>query len=118
MITITPAATLAVKDSAISPNPNPVPFPGCGVSCPVGALSQDVKLAAATVAAALPFPIGVTTAKVLALFTASVADLVVTVDGTDLEVPVNQPFFLYNVAAADVAVSSVLGGNLTYVVGG
>lgn len=118
MTTIVPAATIALKDTTLSPNPNPVQFAGCGVKCPTGALAQDVKLAAATVAAALPFPVGVTTAKVIAIFPANISDLIVTYDGTDLEVPIQQPLFLYNVAAADLSVSSVLGGKLTYVVGG
>lgn len=122
MITVTPAATLAIKDASISPNPNPVPFAGTTISCPVGALSQDVTLAAATVDAALPFPSGVTTAKILAIYAQTVPDLIVKVlngaDEVELEVPVNQPLFLYNVAAADVSISSVLGGKLTAVVGG
>lgn len=118
MITITPAATLAIKDAGISPNPNPVPFAGCSISCPIGALSQDVTLAAETEDAALPFPSGVTTAKILAIYAARITDLIVTYDGTDHAVPVNQPFFLYNVAAADIVISSVLGGKLTCVVGG
>lgn len=118
MITIIPAATLAIKDSSISPNPNPVPFAGSGVVCDVGALSQDVLLPAATSNAALPFPSGVTTAKVLAIFAASVADLIVKVGVISLEVPLEQPLFLYNVAAADISVSSALGGKLTMVVGG
>ncbi len=118
MITITPAATLAIKDSGLTPNPNPIPFAGASISCPGGAMAQDVTLAAATSAAALPFPIGVATAKVLAIYAARVTDLIVTFDGTDHEVPSGQPLFLYNVAAVDVSVSSVLGGKLTYVVGG
>lgn len=118
MTTITPAATIAIKDSGISPNPNPVPFAGCAIKCPVGALAQDVELPENTVNAALPFPSGVTTAKVLAIYAAHVHDLVVTVDGTELDVPIQQPLFLYNVAAADVSVSSVLGGKFTMVVGG
>lgn len=118
MITVTPAATLAIRDSSISPNPNPVPFAGVAVSCPKGALAVDVELAAATAGAALPFPPGVTTATVLAIFAASTADLIVTVDGTDLEVPVQQPLFLYNVLAADIEVSTILGGKITVVVGG
>lgn len=118
MTTITPAATLAIKDSGISPNPNPVPFAGSAIKCPVGALSQDVELAEDTSAAALPFPTGVTTAKVLAIYAANISDLVVTVSGVDLSVPVEQPLFLYNVAAVNVSVSSVLGGKLTMVAGG
>jgi len=118
MRSITPSATLALKDTSLSPNPNPVPFAGVLVTCPLGAMSQDVDLAAASTAVALPFPIGVTTAKVLAIFPKTVPDLVVTVDGVEHEVPLQQPFFLYNVAAADVSVTSVLGGKLTSVVGG
>lgn len=122
MISITPAATLALKDTSLTPNPNPVAFAGAAIACPVGALSQDVVLPAATSAAALPFPSGVTTAKVLALYPASIVDLVVTItvgsDSIDLDVLAGQPLFLYNVAAASISVSSVLGGKLSVVVGG
>lgn len=122
MTTITPAATLAIFDASISPNPNPVPFAGSGVTCPIGALSQDVTLAAATSLAALPFPSGVTTAKILAIYAQRITDLVVTLtisaQTIALEVPVNQPLFLYNVTSAQIRISSVLGGKLTTVIGG
>ena len=118
MITVTPGSTVALKDTGLSPNPNPVPFGGIAVDCPVGALSQDVTLPASTADEALPFPVGVTTAAILAIYAVTTADLVVTVGTQDLTVPLGQPLFLYDVAAADIAVSSVLGGKLTYVVGG
>lgn len=122
MTTITPAATLAIKDTTLSPNPNPVPFAGSALSCAIGALAQDVVLPAATSAAALPFPSGVTTAKVIALYAATTTDLIVTVtisaQSVALPVPVNQPLFLYNLTAAQVRIASVLGGRITVVVGG
>lgn len=118
MITITPAATVAVKDSAISPNPNPIQFGGVTVNCPVGAMSQDVILAAASANVPLTFPVGVPTAAILAIYASGAADLIVKVSGQALTVPINQPLFLYSVAAANISVSSVLGGKITYVVGG
>ena len=118
MITITPAATLAIKDSSLSQHPNPVPFAGTGVICPTGALAQDVILPAATVAATIPFPLGVTTAKVLAIFPATATDLVVTYKGDAHAVPLQQPFFLYDAAAADLSISTALGGKVSIVVGG
>lgn len=121
-IQITPAATIAIKDSGISPNPNPIPLAACSISCPIGALSQDVVLPAATSNAPVPFPSGVTTAKIIALYTATVTDLVVKItisaQVVNLPVPVNQPLFLYNLTSAQIAISSVLGGKLTCVVGG
>lgn len=118
MITVTPAATIALKDSGLSPNPNPVPFGGLAVNCPKGALVQDVVLVANSSDVTLTFPVGVTTAAVLAILAADVSDLVVTNDGVDLTVPLGQPLLLYSVAAADISVSSVKGGKVTYVVGG
>lgn len=118
MITITPAATIAIKDSGISPNPNPVPFAGIPINCPAGAMAQDVLLAANTAAAPLPFPLALATAAFLAIYAATTTDLIVTVDGTDLNVPLEQPLFLYGVAAADISVSTVKGGKITYLVGG
>lgn len=121
-VQITPAATVAIKDSGITPNPNPVPFAGSALSCNIGALSQDVVLAAATSNASLPFPSGVTTAKIIALCAATVTDLVVTVtisgQSVNLALPVNQPIFLYNLTSAQIKISSVLGGKLTCVLGG
>ena len=118
MITITPAATVALRDTGITPNPNPVPFGGLAVSCPTGANVQDVILAAISVNVALPFPIGLTTAAIIGIFASEAADLIVTVSGVDFSVPLEQPFFLYDVAAADISFSSVLGGKITYLVGG
>ncbi|MES2155471.1 MAG: hypothetical protein V4510_10085 [bacterium] len=118
MTTITPAATLSLKDTSLSPNPNPVPFAGVGVVCPVGALAQDVVLPAATAGASLPFPSGVTTGKIVALYAATLADLIVTYKGQTHAVPLGQPFFLYNALASDITISTAIGGKLTCVVGG
>lgn len=118
MTSITPTAAVALKDAGVSANPNPVPFGGLAVKCPVGALAADVVLAAATSERALPFPVGVTTAAFLAVLAVDVADLVVSYGAQDLAVPLGQPLFLYGAAAADVSVSSVLGGKIAYVVGG
>jgi hypothetical protein len=118
MTTITPAATLALKDTTLSPNPNPVTFAGQPVDCPVGAMIQDVTLPASTSEEAIPYPFGVTTAAILAICPVTITDLIVTLNAEDLSVPLGQPLFLYGVAAADVSVSSVLGGKVTFAVGG
>lgn len=118
MITVTPSATIALKDTGISPNPNPVPFAGAGVTCPKGTIAQDVGLAAASSNVPIPAPTGVTTFKILAIYPSTAADLIVTVGGQNFPVPVNQPFFVYNRLVADVSVSSVLGGKFVCVVGG
>jgi hypothetical protein len=118
MTTITPGSTLTVKDTNISANPNPVPFGGIAVSCPVGMLGQDVILPASTVDEALSFPVGLATAAILCILAVTTTDLIVKVDTVSLSVPLGQPLFLYGVAAADISVSSALGGKITYTVGG
>lgn len=118
MISVVIQASLALKDSAISANPNPLPIVGTFVTCPAGALAQDTVLAAASSNVALPFPVGVTTAAVLVIVAQTTADLIVKVSGQALTVPIGQPLFLYSVAASAVSVSSVLGGKITVVVGG
>ncbi len=117
MISITPAVTIALKDSGLSPNPNPVPFGGALIQCETGALVQDVTLPESSEDVELTFPVGVTTAAILAIYAATATDLVVTNDGVELAVPLGQTLFLYDVAAADITVDSALGGKLTYVVG-
>ena len=118
MISITPAATIAIFDSELSPDPNPVDFGGVCVECPIGQSGQDVNLSPGASGVSLPFPIGLTTAAILAIRSFDTPDLIVTVDGVDHDVPIGQPFFLYNVAGASVTVGSVLGGKVTFVVGG
>lgn len=122
MITITPTAQLSVIDSSTTPSTNlPVTPGGLAVVCPTGALIQDVTLAASTVDAAPAFPIGVTTAKVVYILPVTVTDLVVSVGvagAADLQVPLGQPLILYNVAVAQLLVSSALGGKIQYAVGG
>lgn len=122
MITITPTAQLSVVDSSTTPSTAlPVTPGGLAVICPTGALIQDVALAASTVDAAPAFPIGVTTAKVVYILPVTVTDLIVSVGvagAADLSVPLGQPLILYNVAIAQLLISSALGGKIQYAIGG
>lgn len=118
MITIKTDVVVSAKDANLSPNPSPIAFGGGNVLCPAGVLAQEVSLAAASVNVALPFPIGVTTAKLLVIVALNIVDLIVNYGAESLTVPAGQPLFLYDVLAADVSVSSVLGGKIAYGVGG
>lgn len=121
-IQVTPAASLSAQDSALQQVPSAIDYPGAALSCSTGLLAQDVVLAASTSNQQLPFPIGLTTAKVIAIYAVGLSDLVVTVgDGsttTTIEVPKGQPLLLYNKTASQVKLASVLGGKLACVVGG
>lgn len=118
MITVTPQVTVFTKDPSVQAQPAPTVLCGTDISCDKGALFVNDVLPAATSAAALPFPPGVSTAKVLVIVPLSAPDLVVTYKGQAIPVPVKQPLFLYGLAAADVSVSTVAGGQVAYLVGG
>ncbi len=122
MITITPTAQLSVVDSSTNPSTNlPVASGGATIQCPTGALIQDVDLAASTVDAAPAFPIGVTVAKAVYILPVTVTDLIVSVGvagAADLAVPLGQPLILYNVAVAELLISSALGGKIQVTIGG
>lgn len=117
-MTITPLLTVAVKNSGISPNPNPIPYGGLPVNCPGGHVSEDVVLPAATSNAQLPFPAGVTTAAILIIQALTTTDLVVTYKGQTMSVPVGQPVIFYGVTQSNVTVSTTLGGEILCTVGG
>lgn len=117
-VTITPKLTVAVQDSGITADPNPMDFGGEDILCATGALAEDVALAAGASAVAVPLPAGVTTAAVLIVRPTTIADLVVAFKGQTMSVPVGQPAAFYGVAAGDVTLSSALGGQVTALVGG
>lgn len=118
MIKVRSEVAVFVADTNLSPFPKPALAACAETVCATGALGQDVTLPAATANAPLPFPNGVATAAVLVVVAVLASDLVVKVSGQALDVPAGQTLFLYNVAAANVSVSTVLGGKITMVVGG
>lgn len=118
MITLKTDIVVSAKDANLSPSPSPVAFAGGDVLCPAGALAQEVTLPPASANVPLPFPIGVTTAKLLVVVALNIADLIVNYGAESLTVPAGQPLFLYKVLVSDVSLSSVLGGKIGYTVGG
>ena len=113
------ALALAIQDTAISPNANPLPAVGTWVSAPNGTQASDIVLAAASSNVAIPFPIGVTTAAVLVIVAENIADLIVKIGGVAMPVlPAGQPLILYGYTASALSLSSVLGGHVTILVGG
>jgi hypothetical protein len=118
MITVTPAVSVSTKDSALSPFPSEPMLGGQPVACAKGGMGQDVALAAGSSGVSLPFPVGVTTAAIVAIVASGAADLIVNYKGQPHVVPLGQAWFGYTVLASDLTVSTVLGGSIQYVVGG
>ena len=121
MITITPSIVVAVVDSDTAPATDlPIPASGKGVICPSGMTTSIATLVPASALVALPFPIGVTTAKVLHIQSLLVVDLLVNVGGTPfpLPVPAGQSLTLFDILNTNVSVSSPLGGKILFSVGG
>lgn len=120
MSQLIPMVSLGAQDTTISPNPYEVmPLQANPIDCAVGVAKETSVLPAASSNVSLPFPIGLTVSKVLAIFAVSTTDLVVKYQGVPLPpVPMGQALFLYGAAYADVNVSTVKGGKIVYVVGG
>lgn len=93
---------------------------GLGFPCPTGVLSQVTTLAAASSNVPLTFPTGVTTAAVIYIAAITTTDLIVKVGATpvSLTVPAKQFIVLYSLTSAVVSLSTVLGGDVQYAVGG
>ncbi len=126
MVNAFPASQLSTTDTncpgGLAPGVTPVlQFGGFGIPCATGFISQEVLLAAASSTVALAFPTGVTTAKVVYIAAGpNTTDLIVKVGGTpfSLQVPAGQGIFLYNITSANVSLNTVLGGLVSYAVGG
>ena len=122
-IIITPLVQISAPDANIDQSSDILAqTPNVGIVCTNdGAELQVATLPSATSALALPFPIGVTTALILAIFATGTSDLYVNVGASSpqaLLVPAGQALLLYNIAKTSVSVSSVLGGKIKYIVGG
>lgn len=124
-VTINPSIQILVNDPATNPTQNVATQTGnIGILCTnSGATMQDVVLPAATSALALPFPIGVTTALVLYIAAITTTDLVVniTLGGHTVSlppIPQGQGVVLYGLTSSQISISSVLGGQIQFAVGG
>ncbi len=122
-VTVNPSIQILVNDPATDPAQNVAAQTGnLGILCTnSGAAMQDVTLAAATTALALPFPIGVTTALVIYIAALTTTDLLVNVGASSpvsLSIPQGQGVVLYNLASNAVTLSSVLGGKIQFCVAG
>jgi len=124
-VTINPSIQVLVNDPATNPTQNVAAQTGnIGILCTnSGAAMQDVVLPAATSALALPFPIGVTTALVLYVAAITTTDLIVniTLGGHTVSlppIPQGQGMIFYGLTAVQITLSSALGGQIQYAVGG
>ncbi len=124
-VTINPSIQILVNDPATNPTQNVAAQTGnIGILCTnSGATMQDVVLPAATSALALPFPINVTTALVLYIAAITTTDLVVniTLGGHTVSlppIPQGQGIVLYGLTSSQISISSVLGGQIQFAVGG
>ena len=122
MIIATPSIQLATSSCGTSPQePIALSSGDQPLTCPSGANLQVVTLPNATVAAALSFPLGVTTAVYVFISAITATDLIVNIgSGTPfaMSLPPRQGVILYNITSAEVSLSSVAGGQVEYSVGG
>lgn len=93
---------------------------GVAMLCQTGTDAQVVTLAANSDEVPLPFPVGVTTATFVFVAALTATDLVVNVgdDAFPLPVPLRQGMVLYGLASSDISISSALGGDVQFAVGG
>lgn len=119
-VNVTAAAQLSVMDPVNGTPENPLQTGGIPLYCPNGLVAQDATLAPSTSLLPLSFPVGVTTAVVIYIAATLAVDLVVNIGSTPfaMSVPRGQGVLLYNLTSAQISVSSVLGGNIQYAVGG
>lgn len=122
MIITMPGIQIAVSNPAANP-PNTImaQVGGIGISCPNGVIVQEATLPPASSNVALAFPVGVVTSAFVFIAALTATDLVIKT-GSGLValpiLPVGQGFIVYGLTAAQINLSSVLGGQVQYVVGG
>src|ERR1035437_4489604 len=118
MITFTPALQIAITDPLILPQA--ASAGNQPIACPISSGLQEAVLAPGASSVALPFPIGLTTAKVIYIASLGTSDLVVNIGGTPfaMSVPACQGVFLYGLTSAQVSLSSALGGEVQFTIGG
>lgn len=118
---LTPALQLTIVDPNQILNPNPLQSGGIPLYCASGVSGERATLPAATSSLALAFPAGVTTATVIFIAAITTTDLIVNVGSGSpvaLNLPLGQGMFLYNLTSSHVSISSALGGQILYSVGG
>ena len=120
MVNAFPAVQVATVDPELSQQLNPVAAtPGVGLVCLNGATTYDSVLPAASSGVQPNFPLGISTCVFIFILAITTTDLVVTVKGAALPaLPQGQAYLFYGLTAAQVTLSSVLGGQLQYGVGG
>lgn len=121
MIQAYPSAQLGTVDAGTSPQNNILAqTKGLGLQCSNGVLMQDVTLAAGSANVALAFPSGVTTAVYIFIFAITTTDLIVKIGSSPVSCPVpyGMPTFFYGWTSAQISLSTVLGGQVQYSVGG
>lgn len=122
MIIAMPGVQIAVNNpSANPPNTIMAQVGGIGISCPNGVLVQEAALPPGSSNVALAFPVGVTVSAFVFIAALTATDLIIKT-GSGLValpiVPVGQGFIVYGLTAAQLSLSSLLGGQVQYVVGG
>lgn len=121
MITATPTIQINTVDPSANPQANIMAYTGGGpILCPNSTILQDATLPAATVSAALSFPVGVTTAAFIFIAALTTTDLLVNVgtSPTAIPIPARQGIILYGLTSAKISVSSAAGGAIQYAIGG
>ena len=121
-VTATPALQINVVDPSTNPT-DPIALQACGVAlyCAGGAKSELPTLPAATANLPLPFPIGITTAVYIFIGAITCTDLIVKVGSGSpvaLSVPLGQGVFFYGLTSSQITISSALGGQIQYSIGG
>lgn len=122
MVSAFPAIQINTIDASVSPQNNIVAqIGGIGLTCANGVLLQDVNLAPGTSNLPLAFPAGVGAAVFIYISSITVQDLVVSA-GTPTAVlpplPYRQGMLFYGLTVSEIFLSSVMGGQVQYVVGG
>lgn len=121
MVNAFPAVQVNVVDPSCNPQaPVFAQVGGVGLLCNSGVMLQDATLAPASSLVPLVFPLGITTAVFIYIAAAMTTDLKVNLGGTPLilSLPYKQGMLLYNISSSAITLSSVLGGQVQYAIGG
>ena len=119
MIIATPALQLSVVNAAEDPqNPPAIQTGGQPVLCPNSSAQQSITFPGSTSNSALPFPVGVTTAAIIFIAALSTTDLTVNIGGVQIPIPARQGFVLYGLTSGQFSLSTALGGEVQYWIGG
>ncbi len=118
-----PAVQIQTSDPATQPEAVIIAqTQGCGLYCPKGVISNlDMILAPSSSGITLPFPNTATTSVFIYIFALNITDLVIHVGSSPVALPalpLGQGQLFYGLTSAQISLSSVLGGNLQYAIGG